>query len=709
MPYQQRKPRSFGADDIGLLARLFQSRPIFLLESQTGRVSHANKVKKFFSFAVLNFALFLGAAILSSSAQAQSAYVTIQCNDTNNPQINSQSTNSLSLQSGNVTCTAIAYSGIASGYWQYSYNAGPFQYLTGAQVSISYSGIPYGIYQARAIGTDANGNPITSSNVVTINYSASSGGGSSSGTGSASGSGSSSGTGSTSGSGSGSGTGSTSGSGSGSGTGSTSGSGSGSSSGAAQDPGPSASLFNSPYYQCTTNYYVAPNGSDSNNGSSGAPWATLQHADSMNVGAGSCINVAPGTYNGVLIHNGGNAATSTGYVVYRCQQMDQCIVIGNGGYNGTSSFDTVRTTNGTPPNYVQIDGFEMVGQGTFYPVAVNVYNGDNSSKIAGHHIWVLNSIIHGFGQSGIQFNNSEYEYAIHNTLYGNSNTTCDAQGSGISVVGSKTLPGYTPTADDETNPNSLLGPTWQVGSSFFHIVVEWNVTYNNALTQCGSASNPYDTDGNGIIFDTNSSFAGNTGGYTSPMLAAFNISYNNGGGGIHVFRSSNVTVANNTCYNNYLDPYNNGSARACLDDSGGSAVTFINNIAVTNPTVTSTCQFGVAPYTRFNNDIMGGVQSGQALDTFSNNLTDMIGVGCTPQVDMFNGDTYPVPPNIESTAPEWVDVGTSSVGTESTPPVGSNFALAPGSKAIGAGLTEPYLPPSSVDIGACASALTTCP
>jgi hypothetical protein len=129
-------------------------------------------LKKFLAFAVLNFALFLGAAILPSSTQAQSAFVTIQCNDTNNPQINSQNTNSLSLQSGNATCTAIAYSGIASGYWQYTYNSSPIQYLAGAQVSVSGSGIPFGTYQVRAVGTDANGNPIAPSNVVTINYSA---------------------------------------------------------------------------------------------------------------------------------------------------------------------------------------------------------------------------------------------------------------------------------------------------------------------------------------------------------------------------------------------------------------------------------------------------------------------------------------------------------------------------------------------------------
>jgi hypothetical protein len=346
-----------------------------------------------------------------------------------------------------------------------------------------------------------------------------------------------------------------------------------------------------------------------------------------------------------------------------------------------------------------------------YGVGFNVFNGTNGPEIASHHLWLLNSIVHGFGQGGVSINAGDYAYIIHNTVYDNANITCDARGSGIAVVGSKIIPGYTPTADDQTNPNPLLGPTWQVGSSFFHFVVEWNVTYNNALTQCGSANAPYDTDGNGIIFDVNAQFAGNVTNYTAPMLAAFNVTYNNGGGGVHVFGSSNVTVANNSCFNNYLDPYNSGSARACIDDNRGSGSTFINNIAVAFPTVVnaSACNNYNAPYTKFNSAILGAPQSGQAVDSFSNNLTDTIGMGCGGEVNVFNGDKYPVPPNIESTAPGWVDVGTSLVGTETTPPVGGNFALEPGSKAIGAGLTKPYLPASSVDIGACASALTRCP
>jgi parallel beta-helix repeat protein len=193
------------------------------------------------------------------------------------------------------------------------------------------------------------------------------------------------------------------------------------------------------------------------------------------------------------------------------------------------------------------------------------------------------------------------------------------------------------------------------------------------------------------------------------MLAAFNITYNNGGGGIHVFGSSNVTVANNSCFNNYLDPANGGAARACIDDNGGSANTFINNIALAIPASVANCRYHVVPYTQWNSAVIGSPKSREVTDTFSNNITRSLPGSCSAEYGMYNGDTYPVPPNLQNTSTGWVDVGNTSVGTEITPPVGSNFALAPGSPAIGAGLTEPYLPASSVDIGACASALTRCP
>jgi hypothetical protein len=491
-----------------------------------------------------------------------------------------------------------------------------------------------------------------------------------------------------------------------------------------QKPGPNPDLFANPYYTCVTNYYVSNRGNDSANGGPSSPWLTLQHADSMNVGAGACINVAPGTYNGLTVTRGGDTATATGYVVYRCQSLGACTINGNGGQNGNAavSFDYshVSATQPNTVNYVQFDGFVMVGKPLAsqhsYGVGFNVFNGDNSNKVSSHHIWLLNSIVSGFSQSGAQMNAGDFHYLIHNTFHGNANSTCDAQGSGISVVGEHAIPGYTPTADDQTNPNPLLGPTWQVGASFFHVVVEWNVTYNNALTQCGSASNSYDTDGNGIIFDTNAQFAGNGTDYTSPMLAAFNVTYNNGGGGVHVFGSSNVTVANNTCFNNYLDPYNRGSARSCIDAVNSYAGTYLNNIATAYPGKDSPCAYNTIPYAMWNSAISTyPPPSGPGLNRtndWSNNVSFIFGPyapGCGGEVYAGNGDSYSATANKEATDPMWVNVGNAVSGTETTQPIGANFALMPGSPAIGYGVTKSYLPAQSVDVGACSSTLAMCP
>ena len=218
---------------------------------------------------------------------------------------------------------------------------------------------------------------------------------------------------------------------------------------------------------------------------------------------------------------------------------------------------------------------------------------------------------------------------------------------------------------------------------------------------------------------------GNPVSYNNATLVAFNIVYNNGGGGVHIFASEDVTAANNTCYNNGIDPYGSRVSQSCIDTNQSYSNTIINNIAVAIPAAPGAggCSAGTVPYQQFANAILGGPASGNPADTFSNNITQLQGgqSSCwgtlgwadppTGENPMFNADIgrYSCSSNKCATDPLWVDVGGTSVGTETTMPVGANFALHSGSPAIGYGLTEPYLSPQSIDAGACYHTLASCP
>jgi hypothetical protein len=499
-----------------------------------------------------------------------------------------------------------------------------------------------------------------------------------------------------------------------------------------QDPGPSQALFAAPYYRCVTNYYVAPSGSDATGtGTSAAPWATLNRANgSGKLAAGACVNVSPGSYAGVQLTASGNLASATGYVVWRCTTMDACIVNTTAGINRNAGFISSKAAGSA--SYVMIDGFTIPGTGATYNVGVE-FTGHTNGQVGlfgSHHVWVLNSVIYGNGQGGVAFAESDYTYAIHNKIYGNANApNCDssAQGSGLAnnvpLDITAGVPGYVATADDKTNPNPLIG-SFVVGSSWFHNVYEWNVVFNNYLSHCTTGD--HDTDGNNIILDTFGTGNGNSVSYPDQTLIGFNVVYNAGGGGIHIFYSEYATVANNTSYNNGLDTYEGGTAggAAGIDTNDSYGNTIINNIAVALPNAPPAggCSFtGTVPGApTFNDAIQGGGLVGSPADTFSNNVSQLQGGNnsCwgsfgndspTGENPMWNGDVFSTTSNKTATNPLWVSVGGTSTGTMSTPPNGVNFALQSTSPAIGYGLTETYLPATSVDAGACYHTLASCP
>lgn len=489
----------------------------------------------------------------------------------------------------------------------------------------------------------------------------------------------------------------------------------------AQTPGPSQALFNSPYYTCVTKRYVATNGSNSYDGTQAThpalpagntigPWATLAQANASipNPAPGYCINVAPGTYaNGTSITKGGNLASATGYVVYRCTTMDACTIT-----NNHYAFSIL----GAPASakYVIIDGFTLAaasqvpyGQG----VRVAASSGGDTA-FATHHIWVINCIISGYGQAGLQLNDGEFFYVIHNKLYNNTNGSTGIYGSNISLYEIKAVPSYTPTADNSTNPNPLIG-SFVTGATFFRQVIEWNVSYNsNQATCCVSGS----TDANGIILDDweNAQQTPHVA-YPNQGLVAFNIVYNNYGGGIHNFSSLNVTIANNSCYNNYLTPLDPATWRGCINSAGSHSSTYFNNISVAIPAASG--------YLCGNSAVLIADDT-TPHTTWTNNITKQMGPntpGCNGEISIQGGGgSYSAAANKQNTDPLWANVGRTSSGTATTQPNGANFALCTAvgvpnaactgpSPAIGYGLTATYLPSTSVDVGACHHSLTTCP
>jgi parallel beta-helix repeat protein len=184
-----------------------------------------------------------------------------------------------------------------------------------------------------------------------------------------------------------------------------------------------------------------------------------------------------------------------------------------------------------------------------------------------HHITVKNCYIHDCACGGIVSRLSDYLVFDSNIVRNNSKRNkwnC----SGLSI--------WHPVELDQ-----------QPG---FHIIVKNNVAFEN---ECDIAFSPHGhknpTDGNGIIIDDfrNTQGGGQEGGYKAAVLVENNLSFNNGGRGIAVYQSDNVTVRNNTTYHNLriLTKYFDWAGEISVDNSKGSKVE--NNIMVKNPAVRS--------------------------------------------------------------------------------------------------------------------------
>ena len=296
-------------------------------------------------------------------------------------------------------------------------------------------------------------------------------------------------------------------------------------------------------------YYVSTTGSDGSSGNIDSPFRTISHAMAQDLKAGDEIVVAPGTYEeAVNIYNGGSPA---GHVTLRSEVPGAALI------RGPSDSPVVVDISA---NYVAIEGFDITGSGGKHGIS-----GDRV-----HHIEITDNIVHNNGASGISFAYSEFLTIEGNTTHSNAS---NGWFSGISVWQNLNITGDTTTEGYRT-------------------IVRNNISYDNITDDKDGLIGGH-SDGNGIIIDDfqntqNYFWADPTEerpSYTYPTLVENNLVYNNGGKGIQVFYSDGVTVKGNTAYHNNQDTVNQATWRGELSNSMSSNNTWINNIAVTDPSV----------------------------------------------------------------------------------------------------------------------------
>ncbi|MBI4975951.1 MAG: right-handed parallel beta-helix repeat-containing protein [Spirochaetes bacterium] len=222
--------------------------------------------------------------------------------------------------------------------------------------------------------------------------------------------------------------------------------------------------------------------------------------------------------------------------------------------------------------YIEIDGFELIWVAdpstAVGAPASGVHGVGIAPAYAVHHIRMLNNVIHDFGTGGICALDCDYLHLEGNVIYNTAHTS-PYGGSGISLCRAFNFdeaPGY-------------------------HNVVRRNICYSNenrVIVQVESGGTGHTlTDGNGIIIDVfkrsrknplkkhSDDKNGPLEAYRGRTLVENNLCYNNGGRGVHIFRSEKVDVINNTCYMNQRTGEINGGEFTAIE---ASDVVIANNI-----------------------------------------------------------------------------------------------------------------------------------
>src|SRR5580698_6389114 len=363
-------------------------------------------------------------------------------------------------------------------------------------------------------------------------------------------------------------------------------------------------------------YYVAKNGSDSNNGSASAPWLTIGHA-ALEAKAGSTVYVGAGTYSeSDLFANSGTASApivfnGQGVAIVDGTSVACCTTPAFASSNGFLCCNTQGLVNigaNSGVSYLTIEGFTIqnyttskkadvptgiliAGSGTGINILNNtVKNIQTTAGKSGNAYGIgvfgtsstpLSVNVSGNTVTGCLTGESEtttYNGNVQNFVVAN-NTIYDNDNIGMDAIG---FEGVGPTGFDQAKNGDVYG----------------NLIYNNSAKANPGEGNSYDEDGlycdgcTEVTFERNTLYGNDlnfeaasetTGEVSSNVIIRNNLIYAANSCGVSVGGyaktgtggSTNITIVNNSLYDNDTQKTGSGEFQIQYRATG---IVFENNI-----------------------------------------------------------------------------------------------------------------------------------
>ncbi|RCJ14742.1 hypothetical protein A6S26_08695 [Nostoc sp. ATCC 43529] len=288
-------------------------------------------------------------------------------------------------------------------------------------------------------------------------------------------------------------------------------------------------------------YYVSGRGNDKNNGlSTSSPFRTIQKAANLTK-PGDTVLVMNGVYTNanpkgevITITRSG---TPNAWIKFKAYPGHSPKLQHNGWHG-------VLINNGA--SYIEVNGFEVIGNNARVTLDYamsqksnrtnpltngNCISVDGRKKGHPHHIRIINNKTHSCGGSGIGVIEADYVTIDNNVVFDNAWYSIYAS-SGISLL-----------------------RNWNFDNNQgYKMFVTNNKVYNNRQYVPWIKTGTI-TDGNGIILDSFTKEKNSTyPPYKGRTLVKNNLTFHNGGSGIHAFYSDHIDIINNTAFLNNQTP-----------------------------------------------------------------------------------------------------------------------------------------------------------